>query len=207
MGKMMNTNQIDSILDRIKYLEGLYRARKDQYEQTEKVVKELEAEDRILVNTEKGLKHLTDKFIKQDLSNMDNIITFGLNTVYTGRDIKFESSIEERGKKLYIYLNTLYNGKMVDPNSKSSVHVIESVLLRLLSIIKLKKARFIMMDETFAAVDNTYMENVSRLLKRLAEKLKMDILVVTHNPTLSLYANNNFELELNKDVLTIEKKI
>lgn len=202
----MDTTQVDSVLDRIKYLEGLYQARKDQFDKTDKVVKELETEDDILVKTEKVLKHLTDKLIQEDLTKMDKLITYGLNTVYAGRDIKFESSIEERGKKLYIYLNTLYNGMMVDPNSKSSVHVIESVLLRLLSIIKLKKAHFIMMDETFAAVDNTYMENVSRLLKQLAEKLKMDILVVTHNPTLSTYAKNNFELELNKDILTIEKK-
>lgn len=192
-------------MNRSLFLKGVYESKKTQ--QT-KLFKELEGhkEDKdILTRVEKVFKHLLDKLAKKDLSNMDKLITYGLNTVFPDRNIEFKSELIERGKKVWIDLQTYYNGNLVDPGSKSSVTVIESFLLRMLCIMKLKKAPMLLMDETFAAVDEGYIDNVSRLVSQLASKLKMDILLVTHNPGFSETEHASYRLLMKSGNIEVEK--
>jgi len=201
----MDSILYNAIQNRIQYLDGIYEAKKEQLQKSEDTVKLLETEEILLSKTEKVLKHLIDKLVQNDMGKMDNLVTYGLNTVYPDRDYKFESKIEERGKGLYVQLNTLFKNNVLDDDSKSSVQVIESFLLRILSLMKLKRTHLVYMDESFAAVDTDYMENVSKLLYQIAEKLKMDILVVTHNRKLSEYAHNAFEIKQDNNNIKIEK--
>jgi len=204
---MIDTEKLDDFLDRVRYLEGIYKAKKDQLEKIEKEVSSLTKEDEELTQTEKVLKYLIDKLIQNDLSKMDKLVTYGLNTVFTDRDMKFQSEVQEKRKKLFIDLQTYYNGKLVNPSSKSSVQVVESTILRILSIIKLKKQRFMMLDESFGAVDSLYIENVSKLISELSTKLGMDILIITHNPNLAEHAKNEYEVKLVDSNIKVEKKI
>lgn len=201
----MDMDFYNTVKDRYKFLEISYENKKSQRDTAIKRVEELKKESDILSKTEKVLKQLIDKLAKEDLSRMDKLITYGLKTVFPDRDIRFESKIEERGKKIKINLQTIYNGNIVDPQSKSSIQVIESFLLRILCLIKLKKARFIMMDETFSAVDYGYIDNVCQLVTELASKLNIDILLVTHNPNIGDYVNHSYKLTHKNNLTGIEK--
>jgi chromosome segregation ATPase len=204
---MMNTEKMEDFLDRVRYLEGVYKAKKDHLDKVSEEVKNLTTEQEELEQTEKVIRYLIDKLIQNDLSKMDKLVTYGLNSVYTDRDMRFQSVVQEKRKKLFIDLQTYYNGKQMNPSSKSSVQVIESAILRILSIIKLNKTRFMMMDESFGAVDGIYIENVSKLLSELSSKLGMDILIVTHNPNLAEHAKNGYEVKLHDNDIKVEKKI
>lgn len=195
----------ERVLDRIRYTQGLYEGKKQQRDRVQVEVEYLSKEKILLTKTEKVLKHLIDKLIQKDLSKMDALVTYGLNTVFPERDISFRSSVEERGKKIHVHLKTFYQDKEVSSESRSSVSVIESVLLRILSIVKLKKTKFIYMDESFSAVHVSYIDNVSRLLAQVCEKLGLDLLLVTHNPLFSEYVHNSFQLKLVNDKIEIEK--
>lgn len=190
----MDINFYDSVLNRCTYLQGIYHDKLSQKEKVEKEVIALREEKDLLDKTEKVIKLLMDKLVQKDLSKMDALISYGLKTVYSDRDIMFKSEIIEHGKKIWIDLQTISDGKKVDPQSQSSVHVIESFLLRLLCIIKLKRARFLLLDETFAAVDPGYIENFSQLIVQLCEKLGMDILLVTHNMGFLDYVNHSYRI-------------
>lgn len=148
-------------------------------------VSRLKKESDILLRSEKVLKALIDKLAMKDLSKMDKLVTYGLNTVFHDRDIEFRSKVVERGRKVTIELQTLCEGHEVDPSSKSSIDVVESFLLRVLCMLKLKRAPLLIMDEAFSAVDTEYIDDLSGLVSKLASKLKMDILLVTHNPGFS----------------------
>lgn len=204
---MIDIERMEDFLDRVRYLEGVYKAKKDHLETATKEVNELTQEQDELEQTEKVIKYLIDKLIQNDLSKMDKLVTYGLNSVYTDRDMKFQSVVQEKRKKLFIDLQTYYNGNQINPSSKSSVQVIESAILRILSIIKLKKSRFMMMDESFGAVDGIYIENVSKLLSELATKLGMDLLIVTHNSNLAEHAKNGYEVKLHDNNIKVSKKI
>jgi len=202
---MIDVSRCDSVLDRLRYLEGVYSSKTDQKNNISNEVEKLEEERGILQKTEKVLKHLVDKLAKKDLSKMDKLVTYGLNTVFPGRDIKFETELVERGNKIKVNLKTLYNGSnVVDPDNQSSVSVVESFLLRILCIAKLKKAPLLLMDETFAAVGSEYIENISKLISELSKKLGIDILLVTHNPAFQAYSEKSFRLVSDEKEVKIE---
>jgi hypothetical protein len=131
------------------------------------------------------LAHIMDKKVAKDMAEMDQLVTYGLKTVFPDRDIAFRSYIKDTGKSLSIELSTLDNGEEIDDDAKGSVSVVESFILRVLCILKLKKPRVLLLDETFAAVGKEYINNVGALVSELAKKLKIDVLLVTHNPGVS----------------------
>jgi len=201
---MANFEDSNSVLDKLRYLEGVYNSKTDQRDSIADQVSNLEEDNSVLQKTEKVLKHLVDKLAKKDLSKMDQLVTYGLNTVFPGRDIKFETELLERGNKIKINLKTLYNGSLVDAENKSSISVVESFLLRILCISKLKKAPLLLMDETFAAVGSEYIENISKLVSELSNKLGIDILLVTHNPAFQAYSDTSFKLISDENEVKIE---
>lgn len=201
----MDTTLFDSVMNRVTYLQGTYEARIRQRDKVKAELTRLKDEKDILDKSEKVLKVLIDQLAKKDLERMDRLVTYGLNTVFPDRDIRFKSEVVERGRKMLLELQTHYDGNMVDPQSKSSIHVIESFLLRILCILKMKKAPLLLMDESFAAVDQGYIDNVSRLLAQLASKLSMDILLVTHNPGFSESEHTAYRLVQNQGKVDLEK--
>lgn len=201
----MTLETYNTLSDRVRFFDGVYKTKHAHHDALKKEVEDLNKERDILTKTGKLINHLIDKLAKKDLSNMDKIITYGLSVVFPNRGVEFKSSIEERGKKLWINLDTYNNGSLVDPDNKSSVTVIESFLLRMLCIIKLKKANILMLDETFAAVGKEYTENTSSLLSQMSKKLGMDILMVTHNADLNQWADQVFLAELKNKALELKE--
>jgi hypothetical protein len=190
----MDINLYDSVIDRTQFIQGVYQDKISQKEKLETEVASLREEKEILDKTEKVIKFLMDKLVQKDLTKMDALITYGLKSVYSDRDILFKSEIIEYGKKIWIDLQTISDGKRVDPQSQSSVHVIESFLLRLLCILKLNRGRLLLLDETFSAVDTGYIENFSQLVVQLCKKLGMDIFLVTHQVGFIDYANHSYRI-------------
>jgi len=200
----MDSLKYDTTISRIDFIDGMFQSKKKQLKAREKEVEELEVESVILQKTEKTLKYLIDTLAKKDLSKMDSLVTYGLNTIFPDKDIKFKSELVERGSKLRINLSTMYKDEEVDQGSHGSVTVIESFLLRVLCIMKLKKFPFLYMDEPFGAVDSEYAFRVSPLIAEISKKLNLDVLLVTHNPTFMEDANKSYRLKLIKENLVIE---
>lgn len=175
-------------------MNGIYQNTRKRYDTLSKEVDALNSERELLEKTSQVLKHLADKMVKSDLSSMDALVSYGLNTVFPHRDVCFQSNVIERGSKIWIELNTISNGEVDDPNDKSSIQVVESFILRILCMLKLKKFRFLYMDETFSAVGNDYIESLSKLIMELCRKLKLTVLLVTHNPSFLEYADNTYRI-------------
>ena len=195
----------DSLMNRAQFLRGVYNSKKTQQQKVDKEVTGLKEDRDVLNKVEKVFKHLIDKLAKKDLTKMDQLVTYGLNNVFPDRNIRFKSELQERGKKIWIDLQTHYNDNLVDADSKSSIHVIESFILRLICILKTKRAPFLLLDETFAAVHNKNVANVSKLVAQLAAKLGMDILLVTHNPELAESGNSTYAISLVNNETKLEK--
>jgi len=158
-----------------------------------------------LLMTEKVFKHLIDKLAKPDLERMDRLVTYGLSVVFPERDLSFTSRLEEFGKRMRVALRTVEAGREVSPESRSSVHVIESFVLRLLCMRRMGRAPFMMLDETFSAVDNVNIENVGKLITQLSEKSGMDILLVTHLPQFGEWGKHMYRISKRGDVARLEK--
>ncbi|MBD3261260.1 MAG: hypothetical protein GF334_06180 [Candidatus Altiarchaeales archaeon] len=201
----MDVGLYDALIDRTRFLEGMRETKRAQREAALQKVTSLQEEADLLDKTEKVLKHLIDKLAKKDLSQMDRLVTYGLKSVFPDIDVRFESDLEEHGKKVKIRLSTIFGENTVDEESKCSIDVIESLLLRLVCIQKLKRAPILFLDEAFGAVDSDYITNVSGLVSELAHKLGMDILLVTHNSALADAADSNYRINRRNNKTSIER--
>lgn len=171
-------DDLQSSVDRI---DGYYTALKAQRDSLEKEIKELKVDVDILTKTSAVLKHLLDIMVKDEITRMAGLITYGLRTVFDDQDITFVPEMTKKNDKLHIALNTITKGINCEYGSfGGSVAVIESFLLRVLCMLKMKMARLILLDETFVPVGKVYIPNTSQLITELSAKLGMDVLLVTH---------------------------
>jgi hypothetical protein len=177
----MNVAELQRKIDQI---DGFYKALKNQETGLISEIDLIKKEIDILTKTSAVLKHLLDTMIKDEISKMAGLITYGLKTVFDDQNLIFVPKIKKKNEKIHIELKTENNG--VEGEFKSfggSVAVVESFLLRILCMLKKKFARLMILDETFSAVGNSpgsdYIGNTCKLISELCKKLGMDILLVT----------------------------
>ena len=151
----------------------------------------------------KILSFLMERMTQKDMAEMDNLVTYGLRAVFKDRDITFKSNLKDSGKKFTISLDTFDGGQEVAGDAFGSVAVIESFLLRLLTITKLKKPHIIILDETFSSVDQNRINHVGPLISELCKRMGFDVLLVTHNPGAS--DHKVLQAELVNSELTLRK--
>lgn len=201
----MDTSKFDFLYNRIQFINGIYQNKLKSISSLKEELDNLYTERDLLNKSEKVLKHLLDKLVKKDLSIIENLITYGLKTVYCDRNLEFKTEIKDFGRKIWIDLQTFSEGNKIDPQSQSSVQVIESFLLRLLCIIKLKRIKLLLLDETFAAVDSGYIENLGLLISQLCDRLNMDVLLVTHNMGFLDFSKHTYRIEKVEGKISLSK--
>jgi hypothetical protein len=159
--------------------------RKIAVNRLEAQIAEIKANQALLEKVKMVLSHLLESSSYKDLRGMDSLVSYGLRTVYPEKALEFKSEIVDTGKKISIEMSTYRSGRVSNKDQHGSVSVLESLLIRMLSILKMGSARLLIADEPFSAVGNEHINNIGVLLEELAKRLKMDILLVTHNPGVS----------------------
>ena len=200
----MNSPVFDSFTRRLAMAEGMRASKLASKTVLLSELEGLEKKATLLQMTEKVFKHLVDKLAKEDLKRMDRLVSYGLSIVFPEKNLKFVSRLEEYGKRMRVALRTVENDQEVSPDSRSSVQVIESFILRLLCMRKMKRAPLMLFDETFAAVDNANIDNVGKLITQLSEKMGMDILLVTHNPQFAEWGKHKYRISKPGDTACLE---
>lgn len=196
-------SEIQSKYDRI---DGYFKALESKKGSLDKEISMLKEEIELLTKTSTVLKHLLDVMVKDEITKMASLITYGLKTVFDDQNLSFLPVITKKSSKIHIDLKTENDGVQGDFESfGGSVAVIESFLLRILSILKQKLARFMLLDETFASVGEEYINNTSKLVTELAKKLDMDILLVTHQKDFQNQADNVYRVKESGKGLQMEK--
>lgn len=200
---MINISELQSRVDRI---DGFYQSLQENKNKLEIETENLKKEMELLKKSSAVLKHLLDVMVKDEISKMAGLITYGLKTVFEDQNLTFKPIITKKNDKIYIELNTENNGISGEFGSfGGSVAVIESFLLRILCILKMNKAKFILLDETFAAVGQEYVSNTSKLISEISKKLDLDILLVTHQREFQQYADRVYRIKESKKGLIMEK--
>ena len=163
----------------------------------EKEVEGLEKRVFLLEKVSLVLAQLVDKMVQKDLQGIDSLVNYGLKVVFPDRNLLFKSFMVMVGGKMQIDFTTFDDGKEICDDAFGSVSVIESLLLRIICMMKTKSGKLLLLDETFGALDSEYVQLLGSLLKTLTSKAKMDILLVTFNGFLS-DADTLLKARLNK---------
>jgi len=129
------------------------------------------------------LKGLLQDMVEENLKAIDKLVTEGLRRVFHDQvDIEFKSTLVEKHNQLQISFETIQgnaSGKAMD-SFGASVTVVESLLLRIIVILKMGLAPVLLLDESLAQVSVHYREGLGKLIKSLCKDLDLTILLVTH---------------------------
>ena len=187
-------------------LEGFHEALKARGNALTTEITMLKKESELLTKVSVVLQHLLDTMVKDEITRMAGLMTYGLKTVFDDQRLSFVPAISKKGNKIHITLNTHNNGVEGGFGSiGGSVAVVESFLLRILCMLKMDLAKFMLLDETFAAVGAEYIPSTSRLINEISKKLGMDILLVTHQPEFQAYADHVYKVKDSSKGLIMEK--
>lgn len=186
-------------------IEGFYQALKTRRTALEEEIVAIKNEIDILTKASAVLKHLLDVMVKDEISKMAGLVTYGLKAVFQDQNLTFVPNITKKNDKVHIELKTQNNGIEGEFGSYGgSVAVVESFLLRVLCLLKKNMARLMLLDETFASVGEEYIANTSNLISELSKKLKLDILLVTHQKEFQTHADHIYRVQESDKGLIME---
>jgi len=200
---MQDLKELQSRVDRV---DGFYQAIKSRETAVQQEITALKEEIDLLTKTGAVLKHLLDIMVKDEINKMSGLVTYGLKTIFEDQNLSFHPVISKKNDRVYIELKTANNGLEGDFGSfGGSVAVIESFFLRIICMLKLNLAKFMLLDETFGSVGSDYIHNTSKLIRELSSKLGLDVLLVTHQPEFQTYADRVYKVNESSDGLKIER--
>lgn len=164
-------------------------------------IRALEAEAEVLDLVSNLFRTLIDAEVTDNTKAVERLLSEGLQAVFEDMDLSVRAETNvQRGKVSVDLITVQKQGDIVtegDPTDLygGSVATLQSVLLRVIVTLRRGLRPVLLLDETLGAIAEHYVPNVGRFLSLLCDRLGMDILVVTHNPTLVENADKAFRIK------------
>lgn len=179
---------------------------------------ELEIEKRQLKKNKIRLKNIQDaQLITQHVAQqtqeelkffLSDIVTVALDTVF---DNPYEFVIDfviKRGKtEAEIYF--MRGGERMNPVDASGVGAIDVAAFALrVAVWKLanRYRNVLVLDEPFRFVSKNYLPSVSKMVKELSKKLKLQIIMITHIEEMKDCADKVFDITIKKGISNVKEK-
>jgi hypothetical protein len=165
-------------------------------------IRDLEKEDEILDLVGSLFRTLIDAEVTDNAKAVERLLTEGLQAVFEDMDLSVRAEINVQRGKVAVDLITVQNqddGTVTEGGSTDvyggSVATLESVLLRVIVVLRRGMRPLLLLDESLGAVAEHYVPNVGRFLSLLCRRLSMDVLAVTHNATLVEAADKAYRIK------------
>jgi DNA repair exonuclease SbcCD ATPase subunit len=188
-------------------------------ESTEKTISKLE-EQIIELDNELALKQeanvLLDRISEDEVNKgIDTYVALldeGLKAIFPEQEVGLKAEVDKLRGKISVRLKTTFKGSDgLEIESESmdafggAVATIQSLLLRVALILKRDLRPLMILDETFAPVDENRIRLLVDFLKVLCERLGMDILCVSHNSILTENADIAYRIKPTANGAVFEK--
>lgn len=201
--------RLDAVTTRVSELKGARAALEKSLEDLRAEIDDLAARGVLLTKTVELFHHLLDRLIYSGVESISEIVSEGLKAIFHDQDIAFKGEISTKRNLTHVDFKTVQDG-VEGPALEAfggGVSSVESLILRLLVILKTGLARFVMLDESLAALSEQYDEAAATFIKQMCEKLDMDLLLITHKPQYLDYADTAYQAEVQSDGTMKLKKI
>lgn len=166
----------------------------------ESEVSDLSAEIEILTKVGELFKVLMDQLVERQVKIVEKVGTEGLQTVFPDLDLSLESEVDPKYNKISVDFffrkgmkghPASYRGRPLDAFGGGPSSIV-SLILRVLTVKKLKLWPLLILDESLAAVSEDYIDLTGQFIRALTEKLDFDIILVTHKPAFLDHAHAAF---------------
>lgn len=178
-------------------------------------VSRIEDEAQLLEHVAVLLHTLIDGEITEGVRAIESLQTEGVRAVFNDQDLTVRADVEVLRGKVNVSLVTTQrkeNGDVIEGMALDgfggAVSTVQGILLRLAIIFRRGLRPVLFLDETLPAFDDRYVHNMAAFLKTLCKRMGVDILLVTHNPTLVDAGDRAYRIKRDKGFCTfqMEKK-
>lgn len=158
--------------------------------------------------TEAGiiLDTLAQDEVERGVSAYILLLEEGLKAIFPEQEVGLTANISRVRGKVAVNLKTTFKGQdgleIVGDGMDAfggAVTTIQSLLLRISLILKRNLRPLLILDETFPAVDESRVEILVGFLKVLCKRLDMDILCITHDPTIADNCDLGYKITPSKE--------
>lgn len=158
--------------------------------------------------TEAGviLDTLAQDEVERGVSAYISLLEEGLKAIFPEQEVGLTAEITKVRGKVAVNLKTTFKGQdglEIEGDGLDAfggaVTTIQSLLLRISLILKRNLRPVLILDETFPAVDENRVEILVDFLKVLCKRLDMDILCITHDPTIADNCDIGYKISPSKD--------
>jgi DNA repair exonuclease SbcCD ATPase subunit len=132
------------------------------------------------------LRVLMDKLVLDQVRTVESVVTEGLRTIFFDQLLTFETEVSQKYNKVAIdfFIREGKEAVAVRGHPLESFgggpSSIASFILRLLALLRMKRAPVMFLDESLAAVSDDYVDTTGQFLQKLAASTGIDVLMVTH---------------------------
>jgi DNA repair ATPase RecN len=153
-----------------------------------------------LLKVEELFRALLDVMVVQRIQVLEAVVTDGFQTIFSGQDLHFESDIGPKYGKISIDFKIrqgskegiVVRGSPTDSFGGGPASV-ASLILRVLTLLKLKRYPFLILDEVLQAVSDEFVEPTGRFLSELAKNMGIHILLITHKAAYLDHATQSYQ--------------
>lgn len=177
-----------------------------------RAVTRIENESQLLDHVVALLHALIDGEITEGVKAIESLQSEGVRAVFNDQDITVRADVEVSRGKVNVSLVTSQrkeNGDLIEGMALDgfggAVSTVQSILLRLAILFRRGLRPVLFLDETLPAFDDRYVHNMAAFLKTLCKRMGVDILLVTHNPTLVDAGDRAYRIRRDKGFCTFQR--
>jgi hypothetical protein len=182
---------------RLETLRNRLRSERDSKQQE---VEGLTQKVELLTKVSELFRVLMDLMVVKQVRVVEDIVTEGLQAIFHDLDLSFESDVSQKYGKIAIDFFVRQGGKS-DPLSHRGKPLeafgggpssVASLVLRVLTVLRLKLHPLFVLDEALGAVSDEYTAQTGQFLRGLADKMGIDVLLVTHKQAFLEHADQAY---------------
>ena len=158
-------------------------------------LKQLRHDKKVLKRVEELYKYLLDRYVNQYAESISGIVTEGLSSIFHDQDLEFGIEVSQKHGKVWVEFLTTKGAKTASALDSfgGGIVAVESLLLRILILLKTGLARYLILDESLASLSSEYVENCGNFVRKMCSELDVDLLLVTHNQDFVEYADTAYK--------------
>jgi hypothetical protein len=184
-------NTVTSLRSRLDRVVGRRDEVKSRLDDTKAAISTLENEEHLCQLVAELFRQLIDAEVNAGVQAVETLLTEGLSAVFSDQQISVRSEVGVNRGKVSVDLittqkqpdGTISEGSTIDAFG-GAVTTVQSVLLRLIVVMRRGLRPVLLLDEALPAFDANYVDAMGKFLRLLCERMNVDILLVTHNPAL-----------------------
>jgi hypothetical protein len=172
----------------------------------------LEGEEDVLDRVADMFRALIDREVIDNANTAQDLLTEGLQAVFDDLDLSVRAEVDIQRGKVAVDLLTVQrqpDGNVTEGSAMDvyggSVATVESVLLRIVVLTRRGLRPLLLLDESLGAVAEHYVPRVGQFLSLLSERMGLDVLAVSHNPSLVEAASAAYRIHKKGGAATFKK--